>query len=448
MSFAAVGAVGGAAIGAIGSNMAAKKQAKAAKEAAEMAQFNAYSGDAFGGQVRFTKRNDGQHQMNLGFEHESIQERLNEAFTGGAAQGIFRSGAGSEAAVGTAQDLFGRFGGGTIGQLGQDAMGTQEFLPQEAYAGAQRLGQIGQQQGALGAAGLGAAFGAPSAAGLTGQAASLGQSLLGSQGESFNQLAAQRLSNLRGAARPQEERAANSRIQSLFSRGQLGTTGGAQAMEGLAQAEELADMQRVTESQNFAQQQRNFSAQNALQQQQLGSGLLGQAFGGIGMDQQMGMGLGQIGANLFSQQPGTETSRIGLVGAGDQSAVSRGQRRLQTAQGLFGFGQQQEQTNIDRALQLLGGAQSQQSQIMDQARIGASVGQAQSGAGANAGALLMKGANGGFGTALEGFGAGISNVDFSSMFGGNNNVKPIDTSGFQQPILAGTGGTLNNPSGI
>jgi hypothetical protein len=276
-------------------------------------------------------------------------------------------------------------------------------------------------QNAFGQQGLRAAFGGPTAAGLGSEVTQRGLGLLDSAAPtSFNDLAAQRLTALRDQARPGEQRAVDAKFNNLFASGRLGTEGGARGIQALADSQNQADLGRQINSLDFAQGQSNQERAFAAQQQQLGASLVGQGFQGIGMDQARAMGLGNMGANIFGMQGQTEAARLGAFQTADQSAISRGQRRLGEAQAMFGFGDALTQTGLDRSAQQLGMSQSMDQALLDQARLGASVGQAQSTAGANAGALAMKGANGGVGTALAGFGTGLSNMSTEQRSGVND----------------------------
>ncbi|MGH3055881.1 MAG: hypothetical protein ACRDL7_12985, partial [Gaiellaceae bacterium] len=169
----------------------------------------------------------------------------------------------------------------------------------------------------------------------------------------------------------------------------------------------------------FAQAQQN-------QQFQQGFGLLGLANQGIGQQQSYGLGLGQMGQNFFNQQGQAIAGQLGAVNTGDQFAQQVASGRLSNAQQLLGFGQGLRDANLQQALQQIGGAQSFESNLLSQAQLGASVGNAQANAGANAGALAMQGANGGIGTALTGFASGVLGSP-STMQSLTNLFKPSTT---------------------
>jgi hypothetical protein len=119
----------------------------------------------------------------------------------------------------------------------------------------QAIGQFQQrQQGQMGQLGQISNFAAQRGAGLLGQ--------------DTGQVRQQELDLLRSQARPAEERAVNAKFQNLFSRGQLGTTGGANQIGALASAQENADIGRQLAATQTAQAQQ---AQNFA----TGQGLLG-----------------------------------------------------------------------------------------------------------------------------------------------------------------------------
>ena len=130
--------------------------------------------------------------------------------------------------------------------------------------------------GSQGNRGVNSLFNGPSAAGNARTAGGAAQSLLNS-GLDFNQLAADRTAQLTDLARPGEETATNQKFQSLFGSGRLGTTGGAQALGQLQQAQQRAATERGIAGMTFAQQQQ----QQQLQQAQ---GFLGAGNQAIGLD--------------------------------------------------------------------------------------------------------------------------------------------------------------------
>ena len=396
-------AVGGAAIGVAGSVMSGNKQADANAAAAEAARFKPYTVNGFGGQqARFNEK----HQR-LDLEG-GLQENIFQNF---AQEALMRNqGGGTEATLGG--QLTGS-GAGLLPSAFADAGSFQGRTPEQAQLLEQMFGQQGAVQGQFGQQGLQAAFsGAGSSQSLAQDMAQRGQGLL--DGGNFNALAAQRLTALREGARPTEDRAVDSKLGNLFSSGRLGTTGGSRAMGELGMQMELADQNRITQSQNFAQQQSNY-------ERQLGASLTGQAFSGFGQEAQRLNAQGQLGANLMQGQGRSTSAQLGAVQVGDQAGASRVDRRLSNAQNMFGFGQDVEQGEFSKTMQLIGGQQAIQGGIMDLAKLGGSVGQMQAAAGSNVGQFLQQGGHSTTGAALQGLGAGISNsgVDFGTLFSGS-----------------------------
>jgi len=389
MSFWAAGA---AVVGAGASIYGAYQGSKAADAAAAGAQYTPYSVFGPGGESRLgTDPVTGERNVvnTLGAREQDMRGTL----MSGAQTNLMGMQPGAQ---------YGRTainsGGSMVNPMYQQLMGQQYQSAGQAYNYGGIFGNMGNQNRAYGERGVNAAFGGNQEMGaMSGMAASLGAQYLDPNGsQSFNSLAAQRLSALRGAAQPQEEQMVNSKFNDLFSRGQLGTSGGAQGLQQLSMAQQMQDQSRITNSLDFAQQQSN-------QNQNLGMGLFGQAFSGYGNSNQYNLGLGALGSNMYSQGAGNYSNSLGAYQSGDQAQYSQGQNRLMAAQGMFGFGQQVGQFGIDQGLQQLGGAQSFDANLLQQASIGASVGQAQAQAGANAGALAMKAPN-----PWASIGAGIS----------------------------------------
>jgi len=270
--------------------------------------------------------------------------------------------AGMLSARGAVSGLLGGAAPGVAG-MGAGALGG-------ALARSREEGLVSQAAGA----GLGLlAEGAAGARGLAGEIAGAGGELLrGAQAPSFNQLAAERLSALRGQARTGEERATQSAIERLFSQGRLGTTGGQRALGELARAQEEADIARTVAAQDFAQQQQNIAAQQALQRQQLGAGLLGTGLAGQQFLAQQGQGLLGMGAQVgqFGRTLGADIGQFG-VGLGEQA------RQADIANILAATGQDVSQLEFGATLGEQQRAQNLQALLAAQAQ---DIGQRQFGA--------------------------------------------------------------------
>lgn len=400
--------------------------ANANRNAAEEARFQPFNVAGPGGSVGFEGQNI---NLSLGNQEQQLRNQLFDQTFG---------------SLGQNQQLQNRLfeqGGQAIPGLFGEALNTTNFTPQAGVEAAGVFGDLRQQQGQLGLQGIQAGLGGPNAGALTNFAATQGASLLqGGAPRSFNDLSAERLTALREQARPGEERAANERINRLFSTGALGTTGGANQIEALARGEALADSARITDAQNFAQGQSNIENQFFQNQQALGAGLFGQAFGGVGQDQAQAAQQGQLGAGLFGLQGGTTAAQLGAFQAADQASASRAAQRLGTAQNIFGFGNQIRQADLGAVQQGLGTAQSLDQGLLDQARLGASVGQAQAAGNANAAALGAGSSI--FGGALQGIGAGIagSQNQPQNQGGGLFAGLPGQFSGLSSAAVAGPRG--------
>lgn len=260
---------------------------------------------------------------------------------------------------------------------------------------------------------------------------SAGQQMLqGYQPQDFSQLRGNMLSNfdpnqaaasytnlLRQQAMPAEQQATASALTGLFGSGRLGTTGGANQMSALASSQQQADLGRQVAGQQYGLQQQLMaqqgldSALNAEQGRQLNAFNANQ----MGMSNQYGMaqGLAQTGAGLFGSALNNAGLGMGLSQSADafgfdrlmglnQTGFDRAnqlytasntatQDRFARAMQLFGGENALNQQNLSNFTGLLGAQQSQQQTLMDQARIAASVGQAQTAANANAAMIRNQG---------------------------------------------------------
>jgi len=405
----------GAGVGAAGSAYASSQQRKAAEAAGAGAAFQPYAVQGIGGSgVGFEFGPDGPKiSAQLGGAEQDIRSAAltgagNELIFGGQNQGL--------------QDTIRRQTAGSIPGLFAEQQGIlrNTISADAGLSAAQDFGRMGAQQNAFGLQGLQAAFNGPNAGALTQNSMERGNQLLDTAGgSSFNDLAAQRLTALRDQARPAEQRAVDQKFNNLFASGRLGTEGGARGIEALATSQQQADFGRIINSQDFANSQQNQERAFQQNQQQLGTQLLGQAFAGTGQDQAQAAQLGNLGASQFGAQGQSVQNQLQARQGVDQFNISTGQARLQGAQSLFGFGDAMEQTSLNRAGQQLGLSQSIDQGLLDQARLGASVGQAQSTANANAGQIAMAGHSSPFGSAVAGLGAGIaSNAEWIANRGG------------------------------
>lgn len=312
------------------------------------------------------------------------------------------------------------FGAGLLGYGRENFMDTFQAAQAAGYdPSAQALGVFNQQLGDIRGMGpqqagyvgmnpfIAQAGMGPSAMGFGGAAGQFGMGLMGQT--DLGQLAQDRTAQLTQLARPGEERAVNQRLQSLFSRGQLGTQGGAQALGALAAEQEQAATQRGLAGMDFAEQvrARNLGA---------AQGFMGLGLQGVGMDQSQALALGQMGMGLRGQDigqgqfnAGQRAQFQGMLGdlAGqqygaafglNQAQVQRAQERMRGMEGLFGFGQSQFEMPASYGARVLQGMQPLNQNLIDTQRLaleGARVASGNTGGGSN------------FGAALQGIGSGL-----------------------------------------
>ena len=170
------------------------------------------------------------------------------------------------------------------------------------------------------------------------------QSRLSGATRDFGALAAERLRTLRGAARPQEQRAVNSTVDRLCAGGRLGTTGGANVLEALANSENQADLGRQIAAQDFAstQQARDTSAVGSLLSGALSTAGLDERNAGRAINERdsafsralaslqgttdlNGLGISQFNAGL--QAAATRSNAANVVASNIQGAEFRGADR-------------------------------------------------------------------------------------------------------------------------
>lgn len=233
-----------------------------------------------------------------------------------------------------------------------------------------------------------------------------------------NQAASQYTDLLRQQAMPEEQRAVNSTMSNLFGTGRLGTTGGANVMGRLAEAQNQADLARQIAGQQFGLQQQLQAqagldaALNAEQGRQLGAfganqtGMLNQfglaqslastganLYGSAYNNAALGMGIGQQADTFgFNRLMGLNQAEFDRALTLNDMNYSRTQDRFNRAFQLFGAENALNQQDLANFQGLLGGQHANNQQLLDLARIGASVGQAQTAAGAQS-AMLRNQAN-------------------------------------------------------
>ena len=382
-------------IGAIGGGLNASKKKKALQEAAEMSKFKGFDISGAGGNLTF---GDNSVSVSPDAQSAGFQDAFASAFSD------IMSGGG--------------YGGQAI-NLAQN-MGTSA-LPW-TFAGAM---QASDPTSALMAGNIHNAFSQGNA--LFGQAAGMNnlammQDFANRQG-GFNEGMNQNMFNLgldamvnadysglrddfltrqRAYARPGEERAVDSKLTNLFSRGTLQQTGGDRKIGELALQQELADIQRVNSAEQLAMQQ---------QAADRGFGLsaVSQGYGGRGMDMannaQMANLFGNTGLGLMQFGQGASQSGFNTMLGLNELVNTRGQQRLLNTQNLLGFGAGLQNQNMNQAMGFFGGYQNVNDALRNLIALGGNLGSEQALAGARAGSFAAQRGFSPFGTFLEGFGS-------------------------------------------
>lgn len=211
------------------------------------------------------------------------------------------------------------------------------------------------------------------------------------QGIDPNAMAQNYTDLLRQQALPQEQQATNSLANRLFGQGRLGTTGGANMMGQMQQAQQQADIGRQVAGQQYGLQQGLMAQQGYDQARAAQQGLMLNQFGANqqGMMNQFGMDQGMFGRMLDMYNSGSDMT----------------QDRFNRALQLFGGENAMNQQYLSDYSGLLGAAQSQQQTLMDLGRLGGSVGQAQTAANANAAQIRNQGNQ----DMIAGFLSGLNN---------------------------------------
>jgi hypothetical protein len=375
-------AAGIGAVGAIGGSIIQSKAAdKAAKRAAAAAEFNPWNistGNVSAGMQtdKFGNPIDGKFQGTLTQPLASAQAAANVGVEGGLLAGpgqgaIDRQFQGDRFEQGTL------LAGQGLNQFGQQATAQDQLLAGQQGQLGQGLADFQQQnQQAQGLVGGTSQF-----------AAQRGQEMLG---QNFGDVRASELDLLRRQARPGEDRAVNAKFQNLFSRGQLGTTGGANQIGALASAQENADINRQLAATQTAQGLQSMN-------QATGQGLLG-----------LGQQGGALQGNLASQNLGAIGSTVGQQG-------TIGQTRMGNLQGMFGFGQDVRGLGLEESKQNLGISTALESENRAAINLGGTFGGAEATAGGNVANALLSNSGSPVGGAISSFGQsllqqGLSNI--------------------------------------
>lgn len=192
-----------------------------------------------------------------------------------------------------------------------------------------------------------------------------------------NQAGSNYTNMLRQQALPQEQQATASAMTGLFNKGRLGTTGGMNAMGELQNQQQQSDLGRQIAGQQYGLQSQLQSQQGYDQARMNQQGMMMNNFN----TNQQGM------MNQFGMDQGMFQRNLDLYTNSSTATQDRFQRALQ----LFGGENALNQQNLNDFTGLLGAQQSQQQTLMDQARIAASVGSAQTSANSNAAQIRNQG---------------------------------------------------------
>jgi hypothetical protein len=192
--------------------------------------------------------------------------------------------------------------------------------------------------------------------GLAAQAGQTGLGLLqsGSAGDYAQQFGIGRalegntLNLLRDRASADNNRQASKKISSLYNKGQFGTTGGSDIMRQMVEAEDKQDLDFQLAAQNrgdtLAEQYSNVFDR----QQRTGIGAMNSNFNFGGAQGNLNMGMLQGGA-------GQENQMFGRGAGLEQLGQDRTAGRFDRAQGYFGFANDLDTQNMERAIQAITG---------------------------------------------------------------------------------------------
>lgn len=388
----------GGGLAAIGGMSSAGANKRALEEAAKQAQFRPLALGAEGfGQMSLTRNNAGRVSMSDQqqlFSNLFQQNALNRMTGGGFGQG--------------AMD-FANLLGQNLPQMWNQADIAAD--PSSALAAGNMFGNFagqnalfGQQQG-MNMLGLAQQFGMnPAGAneGIAQQANQFGLAALNNT--DFSQLANDQVARMRTLARPAEEQAVNAKFQNLFNRGTLSATSGQRGLGELAQAQEMADIQRINTADTFAQGLKQMN-------QNFGMGMLGTGLQARAQDAnfnaQMASTFGNLGQGMmgFGQQAGGQqfNTALGL----NELINTRGQQRVQNALGLMGFGNTLDQSNLNATLGMFGGIRGIGMDLRDLMGMSITGGDARAQAGARQAGFTAQTGFSPLGSFLGGLGSGI-----------------------------------------
>lgn len=346
-------------------------------------------------------------------------------------------------ANGQVQGMFPGLFNGAMGASGVDQQSLQAYLGQMG-------GVAGGMQGLFGAAGQAGMGMLNSPVYGSGQANTMfgmGQGMMNTPQQSYQDVYNQRLGLLRDQAAPFEERAQNSFLNKQFAMGQMGAhTGGNRNTEAFARGLGQADTTRQLDAMNLSEALYGRDQSANIQRQGIGSGLMQGGLQGLlsgyGQQGQLAQGFMGLGGNL-----GTSLGNVYGAGYGAQQGMNelvnqRAQQRMSNATDLFGFGQQLGQQDLKTGATMQQMTMEQYAQLQNQAQMGM-----------NAGAIRMGGTpiqgSNPLGAALQSFGNGImaNPGSISGMFGGNAGMFGQHNVGLTPTQLSGAFGMLDGLGG-
>lgn len=275
--------------------------------------------------------------------------------------------------------------------------GAQDSLSLNPYALNQYDQQMGMgmgnmfgaAQGALGQAGryaMGMGPGQMESQMMFGQ----GMGLLGSQPQSYQQVADQQLALLRQQAAPQEEQSRNALMNKLFSMGQLGGSGGGMMLNQFGQGLGQADLARQVTAQNFGNSLYSQDLQASLQRQGIGANLMQGGQQGMFQGTELMNQLGQTGIQGMGMY-GDMANQMYSNRMGYQDAIaSRGQQRMANAMQLFGLGSDAYTQNVQNLNQLNQGMLGHSAQLIDLMGLSSKQGEIEANVGAMKGPYTAK----------------------------------------------------------
>jgi hypothetical protein len=168
-------------------------------------------------------------------------------------------------------------------------------------------------------------------------------------GQSAQELGAGQLDIARQIAAPGEQKARVANQQNLFSQGRMGTTGGAGQTQALAEAQNMADLQRQSMAFNQGQAVRGQAlqqlGQNLGSMEQLTQGAYGREMGQVGFNNQMAMDQFGMAGNIFDR--GMQASMMPWQQMGAGMNMMQGMQQMQMAPWELAMNARISQANTD-----------------------------------------------------------------------------------------------------